>query len=380
MVAAQEPGAAQLWDLAGSTLPVAQALATGGTSAVWNPAQPPPPGRASLCLEMIQTPAAVGAEGLLFVARLRVRAAGELGIVYGTMKMSDLIRTELSPSLDSSSIPYYAQFIAASWTKTHRGTTLGATFGLQDITLDRAHRDGPMLDLGIAQMLPWGFRVAVAGHVVATLAAGDPDHDIYGGIERRMWRGTPWRGSGPVSLTARYGIAVGRGFGADHEFGAGVDVGNQFLADLHVARESGYGVPEWRGSAGIRIRIGRYRVNYARDTGVSEIGSAYRIGLEARVQVIDLLSLTPQEARAALEQWAAERAEPAYRVRQILPRLWARPVSTWNEASDLPHRCVRSWSAPSRSPVSPWARTKYRATGLRSSCGRSRTVTRSNRS
>ena len=52
--------------------------------------------------------------------------------------------------------------------------------------------------------------------------------------------------------------------------------------------------------------------------------------------MIDLLSLTPQEARAALEQWAAERAEPAYRVRQILPRLWARPVSTWNEASDLP--------------------------------------------
>jgi len=43
-----------------------------------------------------------------------------------------------------------------------------------------------------------------------------------------------------------------------------------------------------------------------------------------------------REAQAALEQWAAERGEPAYRVRQVLPRLWARPVRTWEEASDLP--------------------------------------------
>jgi len=52
--------------------------------------------------------------------------------------------------------------------------------------------------------------------------------------------------------------------------------------------------------------------------------------------VTDLLSLSPQVAGAVLEKWAAERGEPAYRVRQILPRLWARPVRTWEEATDLP--------------------------------------------
>jgi 23S rRNA (adenine2503-C2)-methyltransferase len=52
--------------------------------------------------------------------------------------------------------------------------------------------------------------------------------------------------------------------------------------------------------------------------------------------VTDLLSLPLQEARAALEKWTAERGEPAYRVRQILPRLWARPVRAWDEATDLP--------------------------------------------
>jgi 23S rRNA (adenine2503-C2)-methyltransferase len=50
----------------------------------------------------------------------------------------------------------------------------------------------------------------------------------------------------------------------------------------------------------------------------------------------DLLSLAPDHARAALAQWLAARGEPAYRVRQLLPRLWQRPVGSWDEATDLP--------------------------------------------
>ncbi|HKA59408.1 MAG TPA: 23S rRNA (adenine(2503)-C(2))-methyltransferase RlmN [Gemmatimonadales bacterium] len=51
---------------------------------------------------------------------------------------------------------------------------------------------------------------------------------------------------------------------------------------------------------------------------------------------VDLLSLTPAEAGATLEAWLAARAEPAYRLRQILPRLWQRPVPRWSDATDLP--------------------------------------------
>jgi hypothetical protein len=43
-------------------------------------------------------------------------------------------------------------------------------------------------------------------------------------------------------------------------------------------------VPQWRGSAGIRIYVGHYRVSYARDTGTNDIGSAYRVGLEAETE------------------------------------------------------------------------------------------------
>jgi 23S rRNA (adenine2503-C2)-methyltransferase len=50
----------------------------------------------------------------------------------------------------------------------------------------------------------------------------------------------------------------------------------------------------------------------------------------------NLLSLTPDAARMTLTEWLAARAEPAYRVRQILPRLWERPVARWADATDLP--------------------------------------------
>lgn len=50
----------------------------------------------------------------------------------------------------------------------------------------------------------------------------------------------------------------------------------------------------------------------------------------------NLLDRTPIEAERTLMAWAAERHHPAYRVKQILPRLWQRPVASWQEATDLP--------------------------------------------
>src|ERR1700730_18469310 len=50
----------------------------------------------------------------------------------------------------------------------------------------------------------------------------------------------------------------------------------------------------------------------------------------------DLLGQSPAAARATLVQWLSTQGETAYRVRQILPRLWERPVGAWDEATDLP--------------------------------------------
>ena len=50
----------------------------------------------------------------------------------------------------------------------------------------------------------------------------------------------------------------------------------------------------------------------------------------------DVLSLTPDAAGAALGEWLAARGEPAYRLRQLVPRLWRRPVRVWEAATDVP--------------------------------------------
>ncbi len=50
----------------------------------------------------------------------------------------------------------------------------------------------------------------------------------------------------------------------------------------------------------------------------------------------NLLNLTPAEAERALGEFMASRGEPAYRVGQVLPRLWASPVRDFGEISNLP--------------------------------------------
>src|SRR5256885_6151119 len=52
--------------------------------------------------------------------------------------------------------------------------------------------------------------------------------------------------------------------------------------------------------------------------------------------MVDLLSLVPDAARAALTQWLEQRGEPAYRARQVVPLLWERPVGSWDDATELP--------------------------------------------
>ena len=49
-----------------------------------------------------------------------------------------------------------------------------------------------------------------------------------------------------------------------------------------------------------------------------------------------LLDLPPAEAARALGEWLAARGEPRYRVGQLVPRLWRRPVRSWRDATDLP--------------------------------------------
>src|SRR5262249_18357687 len=147
--AAQTGAAAELWRVAATTLTTPEALATGGASSIWNPAQRPPAGTASLSLEVVQSPSAVGAGGARAVARVRVRPLGVLGAVYGNMRIQDLVHTTMDPTTDGSGIPYGTQLLGFNWTLTHRGTTVGATVGWEHARLNEDKSDETTFDVGL---------------------------------------------------------------------------------------------------------------------------------------------------------------------------------------------------------------------------------------
>jgi 23S rRNA (adenine2503-C2)-methyltransferase len=49
-----------------------------------------------------------------------------------------------------------------------------------------------------------------------------------------------------------------------------------------------------------------------------------------------VLDLVPEAVALALGEWLAAQGEPAYRLSQLLPRLWQRPVRRWADATELP--------------------------------------------
>ncbi len=110
-----------------------------------------------------------------------------------------------------------------------------------------------------------------------------PAQDVYAGIEGRVWSGTMGRGNNRVVVRGRYGMSFAHGFAADHQFGLGADFAKTLGLDLMVVREGSYSnAVNWRPAGALRIAIGKYRVTLARDGGVSDLGSSYRVGVEMR--------------------------------------------------------------------------------------------------
>lgn len=63
-----------------------------------------------------------------------------------------------------------------------------------------------------------------------------------------------------------------------------------------------------------------------------------------------LLDLSPEQAAEQLKAWAVTESLPSYRARQLLPRLWQRPIAAWSEATELPRalreRLQQRWPLP----------------------------------
>ncbi|MGH7539030.1 MAG: hypothetical protein ACREMF_10360 [Gemmatimonadales bacterium] len=278
-LAGQAGAGSELWRLAAVTVPMPLALATGAAAAFWNPAQRDT-GGSRLGLELIQTPDAIGATGVLAAYRFPLAGAGVVGFTYARMGLGDLVRTSDSPDPIGESIPFYTQRAALTWARDFGRSTLGASLSYHDTRIDGATVSRWALDAGIVQRLGERLRLAVATRGFRRFGA-DPAQDAYAAAEVRLWHGILWqRTSG--TLVARYGLTTGHPGGSDHQLGASLDVGTPLSLDVMLAREASYGNVGWRGAAGLRIAVGRYQLAFARDGGISNLGSAFRVGLEAR--------------------------------------------------------------------------------------------------
>lgn len=49
-----------------------------------------------------------------------------------------------------------------------------------------------------------------------------------------------------------------------------------------------------------------------------------------------ILDLTPSDAVLQIADWVKAQGLPPYRARQLLPRLWQRPIAAWTDATELP--------------------------------------------
>jgi hypothetical protein len=237
-----------------------------------------------LGVEAIQTSQTLDASGVLAALRVGLRHAGTIGAIYGRMQLGGLARTSVSPDLHEGTIPYYTHTLGATWSGSRRGTTLGATVGYHTTTLDAATTDRWTFDLGAAQQVNDVLRLAAATHFFSRLHTSDPAQDLYAAVEYRFYHGPLWDRAGVASLRARYGVTFTHGFGADHCFGAGIDVGDPLAFDVMLVRQGGYGGATWRGAGGLRVTIGRYRLLFAGDAGANDLGQSFRVGLEARLR------------------------------------------------------------------------------------------------
>lgn len=280
VLAAQgDPVGAELWRVVGTTVSVPFALSQGTTAAFWNPAQTvTAPGIGG---DVVQTPDAISATGILTVVRTGSGRLGSWGLVYGQVDIGDITRTTLTPDPEGA-IPVYTRDVGLTWAQAFGSTTVGATIGAHDSRLDQSDVGHWTGDVGVTQHFGDILTFGAATHFFYRFTTGDASQDLYAGVEWRALHGPLWTGSGEVSLRLRYGATLAHGSGTDHAIGVGVDLGPPFALDGMLVRENSFGNVAWRGVAGLRVKIGHYGISFARDAGVSGLGSSYRVGLEAR--------------------------------------------------------------------------------------------------
>ncbi len=90
--------------------------------------------------------------------------------------------------------------------------------------------------------------------------------------------------------------------------------------------------------------------NTRADTPARRRPPGYFCQMQRSPEQATILDLTPAEAAGQLAEWVSANALPPYRGRQIVQRLWQRPVPQWSEATELPlslrDKLAEEWPLP----------------------------------
>jgi hypothetical protein len=276
--AVQAPGAAGLWDVAGTTLTQSPALETGPTGTFWNPTAILGGEGLRLGVQTVQTPDVLGMTALLAGISRRIGRHLGVGMVFGRVQVGDLVRTTTSPLSEEGDIPVYEQLAGLAFGAEFRGVRTAAVLRAHDARFDMVRTSGLTFDVGASAQPHTRLRIAATSQFVAADFSNRRTERYYAGAEYRALRFPAW--GTPATLSLRYGVTLRDRRELEHNMGLGLGLGFGVTVDSAFQYERAFGDNAWRFVLGVGIRAGRYSVIAARGGGIEGIGANYRIGLD----------------------------------------------------------------------------------------------------
>lgn len=275
---AQAPAGAELWRVAAISLSQPAALEGGPAGAFWNPAAG---SRKPLAFgaQIVHTSDVVGLSGFLIAASHQATDLMRVELVAGRLEIRDLVRTTTSPNSVQGSIPVYEQTLGVGATIGGETVSVGALVRVHDGRFDRFSNQGLTVDVGVLCQ-PFGrVRLAAATHFLPLELSDETTTDYYAGAEV-VALDRPDLVGAATQIALRYGASVRNTGDLEHGFGLGVVLNHRFFADFGLTRESAFGQGAWRPGVGVALRVGRYRVAASRGSGINDVGSTWRVGVD----------------------------------------------------------------------------------------------------
>ncbi len=274
----QAPESAGLWRIATGSLAVPPALQSGPLAPTWNPAAGLESQGLAAGLQIVHTSNVVGISGFVGGLTASVGQRAGLGFVLGRLDVRDLIRTTTSPHTAAGSIPVYTQYAGVGGQLSWETVNVGTLFRLNNERFDVIRETGATLDFGVSWRPAPRLQIAAATHFLPINFSKQETTDYYAGIDYLVIR-SAHIGTVESQVAVRYGLTYRSYDALEHSLSTGIFLGSYFGLNAALTREAAYGRHEWRPALSLFLRIGNYEVDFARSSGLNDLGATYRVGL-----------------------------------------------------------------------------------------------------